>query len=645
MSFNSKLIDLLKTNHNFVDDEGELLIAAVQDRAWKIDRDLVKLLLSDKDIEAKFFEEIEGRWVFNINIFLEYITQKNFLDNSYTRFRNRVGLTIGDKYLSERGEVALAWAYKDTVLEGGQTREEENREEIFFNEVLAQDEINRLLDPKVLTNFARYTAKGKKPVKDFKRDENGMNRENLIIKGNNLLTLYTLMSQFRGKVKLIYIDPPYNTGNDSFGYNNNFNHSTWLTFMKNRLEVARELLSSDGVIFISCDDNEQAYLKILLDEIFGKDNFIANIVAQTNPRGRTLDKFLAKTFEYLIVYTKIVGYKSLFPIPKDEKAIQAYNKTDSKGKYRELELRNRNPVFTRLNRPNLYYPIYVNPKNGSVSLQKEGGYTERALPKNSKDEEGCWTWSRKKVSGNIELLRGHKTSTGVYRIFRKDYLVNGVAFTKEKALWLDKSINHENGKEELGRLFGKTPFAFPKSVDLIKKILRISTQSDKNHIILDFHAGSGTTAQAVLELNKEDNGNRQFIMCEQMDYAETITACRVAKVIGDKNFIYCELMKFNEAFMERILSAKTSKELLKIWCEMAEGSFLNWYVNPKIPEEAIKDFEALGKEVKGLVKQKKLLVELLDKNQLYVNLSEIDDAQFKVTKEDKALNKVFYGEV
>jgi adenine-specific DNA-methyltransferase len=169
MSFNTKLINLLKTDLHFVDDEGELVLAAVQNAAWKIDRALVKLLLSDKEIKAKFFDEIEGHWIFNINTFIDYISQKNFLDNSYTRFRNRIGLTISDKFLRERGEVALAWPYKDCVLEGGQTKEEEKSKEIFFNEVLAQDEINRLLDPKVLTNFVRYTAKGKEKVTDFRR--------------------------------------------------------------------------------------------------------------------------------------------------------------------------------------------------------------------------------------------------------------------------------------------------------------------------------------------------------------------------------------------------------------------------------------------------------------------------------------------
>lgn len=170
MPFNTKLINLLKTDLRFLDEEGELVIAAVQDCAWKIDRNLVKLLLSDKEIKDKFFDEVEGHWVFNTNTFINYLAQKNFLDNSYTRFRNRIGMTIGNKYLRERGDVALVWPYKDTILEGGQTREEEKRKEIFFNEVLAQDEISRLLDPKVLTNFTRYTAKGKEPVKDLERN-------------------------------------------------------------------------------------------------------------------------------------------------------------------------------------------------------------------------------------------------------------------------------------------------------------------------------------------------------------------------------------------------------------------------------------------------------------------------------------------
>ena len=231
-SFHGKLINLLKTDPRFVDDAGELVKAAVMDRAWKIDHDLVRLLLREPDIKAKFFDEIEGHWIFNTNTFIDYISDKNFLADSYTRFRNKIGLNIEDKFLPERSEVSLVWPYKDCVLEGGQTKEEEKRKELFFNEILAQDEIDRLFDPKVLTGWKRYTVDGEREVKEIKRDDNGVIRENLLIKGNNLLALHTLKTQFRGKVKLIYIDPPYNTRSDSFGYNDSFNHSTWLTFMR-----------------------------------------------------------------------------------------------------------------------------------------------------------------------------------------------------------------------------------------------------------------------------------------------------------------------------------------------------------------------------------------------------------------------------
>ncbi|MDP2895237.1 MAG: site-specific DNA-methyltransferase [bacterium] len=310
MSFNAKLTDLLRTDPRFVDDNGELVLAAVHDRAWKIDRALVKLLLSDADIKAKFFEEIDGYWIFDGNRFIDYTAQKNFLDNSYTRFKNRIGLTIGGKFLREGGEVSLVWPYKDTVLEGGQTNEEEKRKEIFFNEVLAQDEINRLLDPKVLANFARWTAKGKQAVKDFKRDENGVIRENLIIKGNNLLALHTLKTQFRGRVKLIYIDPPYNpdTQTNTFAYNNNFNHSTWLTFMKNRLEVAKELLTKEGVLIVAIDDNEQFYLGAMLNELFSEHE-VHCITIVHNPRGIQGTNF-SYTHEY-----------AFFVIPAGKKSI------------------------------------------------------------------------------------------------------------------------------------------------------------------------------------------------------------------------------------------------------------------------------------------------------------------------------------
>ena len=202
--FEHKLKNLLKKERSFVDKTGELLADEVCDRAWKLDDNLIELLLENKEIENKFFKDISGRLVFDCNTFVDYLRDKSFLDNSYTRFRNKIGLNIDGKFLRERGEVSLVWPFKDCVLEGGQTTDEQKREEIFFNEILAHDEINRLLDPKVLANWKRNTANGVKKVQEIKRDELGVIRENMLIKGNNLLALHSLVEQFRGKVKLTY---------------------------------------------------------------------------------------------------------------------------------------------------------------------------------------------------------------------------------------------------------------------------------------------------------------------------------------------------------------------------------------------------------------------------------------------------------
>jgi adenine-specific DNA-methyltransferase len=648
MSFNSRLTDLLKKDPRFVDDEGELLIAAVQDRAWKIDHDLVKLLLSDKEIKAKFFDEIAGHWVFNLNTFIEYVSQKNFLDNSYTRFRNRIGLTIGDKYLRERGDVALAWPYKDCLLEGGQTKEEEKRHEIFFNEMLAEDEINRLLDPKVLTNFVRYTAKGKQPVKVFKRDENGIIRENLIIKGNNLLALHTLKKLFHGQVKLIYIDPPYNIGGDSFGYNDRFNHSTWLTFMKNRLEAAKDLLRDDGSVWVNIDDNELAYLTILMDQVFDRAHYITTVTVKRS--GATGHKAINPSpivvSDFVIAYSKTSNWKY---------KIQ-YTKRDYDSAY-SLFIENFNEEFRQWR--------FVGVEDGMKKMKCKNIYelinkcSERIIRFAEPSYEGVGSETRVLIDKSLkrpkEILKQEREDhddiyllNGQRILFYKNKLKNidGELVTAETLtnIWLD--IPFQGIAKEGGVVLKKGK----KPESLLRRIFEIG--SDEGDLILDFHLGTGTAA-AVAHKTK-----RQYIGIEQLDYGDNDSIIRLQNVIkGDQSgiskriewhgggeFISCELMKYNEAFMERIEAAKSSKELLKIWQEMAESSFLNWYVNPRVPEDAIKDFEAIGKDDDGVKKQKRLLAELLDKNQLYINLSEIDDVQFKVSAEDKSLNKVFYGE-
>ncbi|MCC5945713.1 MAG: site-specific DNA-methyltransferase, partial [Bernardetiaceae bacterium] len=218
----------LKKEPNFVTESGEIKKWVVISRARGFDEELLELLLKEPSLKDKFFKTVAGVLCFNQSLFIDFLEQKNYLNDSYTQFKNKVGLTIDGKYLKQRNEVALVWPFKDCILEGGQSREEDKREEIFFNEILAQDEITQLLEPKVLTNAKRIDKDGEKIFDTFNRNENGTITDNLIIKGNNLLALNSLKREFAGKVKLIYIDPPYNTGKDGFKYNDSFNHSTWL---------------------------------------------------------------------------------------------------------------------------------------------------------------------------------------------------------------------------------------------------------------------------------------------------------------------------------------------------------------------------------------------------------------------------------
>jgi len=266
MNLFTHIKELLSKNEKFCKD-GELFKNNVVEAALKLDIELVKLLLTDDKAKETFFSDIEGVMVFDKVKFQNFVSNKKFLPDSYTAFKNKIGLTANREFLTDSKEVVLDFPYKDCVLEGGQTKEDQKRKEIFWNETLAPDDIDRLFEPKAFTNWKKYDKDGEHEVTNISLDDN------LIIKGNNLIALHSLKELYRGKIKLIYIDPPYNTGNDGFNYNDSFNHSSWLTFMKNRLEVAKELLSNNGSIWMNIDDNELPYLMILCDEIFGKENF------------------------------------------------------------------------------------------------------------------------------------------------------------------------------------------------------------------------------------------------------------------------------------------------------------------------------------------------------------------------------------
>jgi adenine-specific DNA-methyltransferase len=283
-----------------------------------------------------------------------------------------------------------------------------------------------------------------------------------------------------------------------------------------RLFLARQLLRDDGVIFVSIDDHEVHNLRQIMNDVFGEENFIGTIVVQLNPRGRHLDKFIAKTHEYIVIFARDATQQPTFAIEKDDRMLREYDREDERGRYRELELRNRNPSFNSRTRPNLFFPLYVDPDTGRVSAEKGKLHTVEVLPRNSTGGDSCWTWSMARVVELQHLLLGSRTRDGSWRIFRKDYLIreDGTeARTLPKALWLDKEINNDVGKKALQELFeGKTLFDFPKSPHLMAKLLSIGTQD--GDLALDFFAGSSPLAQAVLEGEAHDLGNRQFVMVQ-----------------------------------------------------------------------------------------------------------------------------------
>ena len=371
---------------------------------------------------------------------------------------------------------------------------------------------------------------------------------NFLLEGDNLAALKLLEKTHRGKIKMIYIDPPYNTANKDFAYDDTrvdltdtFRHSKWLSFMRERLRIARNLLRDDGILFISIDDNEQSDLKLLCDEIFKEENFFSQVIIQSNKRGQTY-KQIAKTHEYLLIYTRSpeAEFNEIDKTDDDNDL----NLLDKIGAYNVRELRNRNTKFGKHNRPNLFYPIYVNPsivdKDGfcPISLAYTTDYCVEVYPFNSTGGESCWRWSTKLLSENINsntqfsnvVARAKRDGTfNIYEKYRKTTY-------KAKSIWLETDVITEKGTVELGELGLSERFPFPKPLFLLKKCLQIGTNS--NDIILDFFAGSGTTGHAVMKLNAEDGGTRRFILCTNNEngICRDVTYERIRRVIDKEDY-------------------------------------------------------------------------------------------------------------
>lgn len=648
-----ELEQLLRMNSRYCMDDGTLLKNRIVEDALSLNPLLVKLLLGNDKIKAVFFQDVEGVVIFDKVKFQRFVSDTQFLGGSYTMFKNKIGLTDENgRFISESREVVLSWPYKDCVLEGGQTKEEAKRNEIFWNETLAPDEVNRLTEPKVFSHFKRYDNNGEHEV------EHLTNADNFIIKGNNLLALHSLKKKYAGKVKLIYIDPPYNTGSDEFGYNDNFNHSSWLTFMKNRLEVAKTLLSDKGCIFVHIDHHELYYIGVLLDSIFGVENKVQVISAKTaTPAGfKTVNPGPIDVTEYILFYTKhknsFTFKKAYVPVDYNKNYNLVLNRNDDVTKWKftlikdamlqslgfasETEAKSKYGKMWKTLKSQLIAQYAFDHAEDVVSVRDPHKPTDtvKALMKKSKElghvieqvrEDGTSSYfynggALAFYSNKMQIIDGEKCITELLTDFWNHISWAGIAN--------EGGVKLKNGK---------------KPEKLIKQIIEMTT-SEKD-LVVDFHLGCGTTAAVAHKMN------RQYIGIEQLDYGKNDSKIRLKNVIdGDKtgiskavgwqgggSFVYCELAKANDRFADEIEQADTSEQLKDIWGRMKATDYLNYKVDIKEVDANAESFDGLSLE-----DQKRFLIECLDKNLLYVALSDIDSNEYGVTEEDRRLTREFY---
>lgn len=634
---------------------------------------LIGKLFEIEYIQRHYLKEVAGYNIFQIEELEESILYSDYWDTSYTEYENRIGLSSKGKFIEDNQDVVLDFPFKDGVLTASMTKEDskEGYDDAFLNEVIEKDEIDRLLEKKIFVNAKRYSTEGVGATGVFEEDDN------LIIKGNNLLALHTIKNKYSGKIKMIYLDPPYNTKNDSFAYNDTFNHSAWLTFMKNRLEIAKILLSDDGMIFVQTDDKEHAYLKVLMDSVFGSDKYLNTIVikakASSGASGGGEDRRLKKNVEFVLLYAnenaQINIQKKPYELKKyiDERKEQgktfAYNKVlinkgtltkigetvDGRGDTIELfdvkdyEIKSVSKLAKELKiSEEEVYVRYLD----QIFTTENAQTSIRGRVRNAVADDGYTIARYVPVSGKN---KGKLTDVGFIGSTKRlvsflsgtTYIEDGIVYKTEKAgtLWEDiswSSIKNEGGVE-LGN--GKKP------EKLLERL--ISSATEENDIVLDFFMGSGTTPAVALKMG------RRFIGIEQMDYIEDISLQRLKNVIngdqtgisknvnwrGGGSFIYLELLPKNMGYLQDIVHSQNIDELRVVFNRMLEGT--------DSQEQADISFRADLSKIdwaEGFDANKKILVKLLDKNGLYYNFSEIEDQNIRslISDEDYTFNQNFY---
>lgn len=563
----------------------------------------------------------------------------------YTTFSNKIGLYNANNgsFINNSPEVVLNFPFKDTVLEAGMSKEDVGREERFLHIEIDKKDIDTLEDPKVLTNFKYIDKDGEKQLDETSDvdffDENGDLKQNLLIKGNNLLALYTLREKLANQIKLIYIDPPYyfdkTKPTDAFRYNSNFKLSAWLTFMKNRLEVARDLLKDSGTILVHIGEDGYAYLKILMIEIFGADNFIETFIWKNTDNPDSLSNKSRSSVEYIIAFEK-----------KIDKSIAYVGKETENGDAPILHTGNKIKTLT--------FPkqsIHFNIPDGIITPSRPDRVAienEFAIVDGRNDREvrltGEFTWTQEKLDGEL--------SKGAYAIIKSDkfsvraQLPEAKNMAPEKYIdevYLSKAIgvgSNEDANSHMKKM--GINFTNPKPESVVAFFIKAITK--ENDIVLDFFAGSGTTQAAALKMN------RRFVGVEQMDYIESDTKKRIKAAIdgeqgeispivnwqGGGSFVYFELKKYNQDFIDRIMEAITIPELEEIYEDMQKNAFLKFWFDKK---EFEKDENFRSLDLDG---RKQALVNILDENQFYLNYDEMDDSKYHVTAAERELTNRFY---
>ncbi|MEQ2528906.1 site-specific DNA-methyltransferase [Bacillaceae bacterium CLA-AA-H227] len=582
-------------------------------------KELIENLFSNQTIRKTYSLELANGTVFKVEDFISMLRYKNYWENSYTRYSNEIGLTSSDKYLKYNTDVVIDFPHKDCILEGGMAKEDIGKEEVYYHKVLAKEEIDIMFSPKVLTNIRKYdkNRNGEKEITEF------IDTDNLILKGNNLITLNTLKDRFAGKVKLIYIDPPYNTGNDSFRYNDRFNHSTWLTFMKNRIEIARDLLTDDGSIWINIDDDESHYLKILCDETFGRHNFISNIIWKKKYSPQNDARFFSDMHDHILVYSKDKDNFKINLLPRSQEMNKRYINpdNDSRGPWKPGDL------SVKTYNANTDYTI-TTPSGRNVNPPR--GY--------------CWRVSKGKLNEMIAENRIWFGEDGNNVPAIKRFLSEVKQGVTPTSIWDYSEVSHnQEARREILALSIEN-FSTPKPERLLQRIIHLG--SNINDIVLDFFMGSATTAAVAMKMN------RRFIGIEQMDYIETVSVPRLRKVIegeqggiskdvewtGGGSFVYAELYQLNKKYMDQIQKANSDGEIENLIERVKESAFLDFKINIDKVSNKNSDFTSLS-----LDEKKDVLIQVLDANQLYLSYSEIDDDQYNIPDSVKQFNHSFYN--